>query len=153
MADRSHRPIMSLAAAALLLGGLVVAVAHANLPGRADAVLADGYGRALADADTHWSSTRSENLWLSRLGDQPVVLRKAIMIGDRITVGGNAHADTFEVVGLEQIDGEGLGQPSLRIQVVTARIDGSATTETVRFLFAVEAPTTVAPALLPEKVL
>ena len=159
MADSSNRRIMSrsrimsMAAAALLLGGLLGAVGYANLPGSADNVLARGYGRALAEADTHWSSAQSENLWLSRLGDQPVVLRKAVMIGDRLTVGGNARSDTFEVVGLEQIDGEALGQPSLRIQVVTARVDGGATAETVRFLFAVDAPATAPLAPLPEKVL
>ena len=141
-------PVMAMALSALL-----ATVGYASLTGSADAVLASRYGRALGDAETHWGSAPTANLWMSRLGDQPAVLHRAVAIGDRITVGGQARTDVFEVVGLERIDGDVLGQPSLHLQVVTARPDGNGPAETVRFLFAVEAPATAPATLLPEKVL
>ena len=143
----------SLAAMALLLGALLAAVGYCNLAGSADAVLANRYGRALGDAETHWGNSPTANLWLSRIGDQPAVLHKAVSIGDRITVAGAARSDVFEVVGLERIDGEALGQPALHVQVVTARADGGVSSETVRFLFAIETPAAPPATQLPEKVL
>ena len=116
-------------------------------------VLARGYGRALADVDTSWSGPPPGNLWLSGIGEQPIAMRKAVTIGDRITVGNNSRTDVFEVVGLGQIDGEPLGFPAMRIQVVTARVDGHASGETVRFLFAVDDPTPVTAQPKPDKVL
>ena len=118
-----------------------------------DDVLASGYGRALADADTAWNHGPAHNIWLSGQGEQPASLRKAVALGDRITVGGHARSDVYEVVGLEHIEGEALGMPTLRIQVVTARIDSRAQSETVRFLFAVEAAPTAPASPPPGKVL
>ena len=132
---------------------LVTAVGYVSFTGGAGDVLARGYGRAFAEADTTWSTAQPGNLWLSGLGEQPAALRKAVVIGDRITVGGSGRSDVFEVVGLEQIDGEPLGLPALRIQVVTARVDGSGTGESVRFLFAVDGPATAPAAPKPDKVL
>lgn len=116
-------------------------------------LLASGYGRALADADTAWTSGQAANVWLSGQGEQSATLRKAVSMGDRISVGGPARSDVYEVVGLEHIDGEALGLPTLRIQVVTARIDHRPQAETVRFLFAVEAAPTAPSPPPPGKVL
>ena len=138
---------------AMVLGALLAVVGYCNLAGSADAVLANRYGRALGDAETHWGNSPTANLWLSRIGDQPAVLHKAVTIGDRITVAGASRSDVFEVVGLERIDGEALGQPALHVQVVTARADGGVSSETVRFLFAIETPAAPPATQLPEKVL
>ena len=151
--QRRGLPKIGFTAAAIMLATLLLTLGYANLAGSTDAVLERGYVRALAAADTHWASSRTGDLWLSRFGEHPATLRKAVTIGDRITVGGATRSDVFEVVGLEQIDGEQLGQPLLRIQVVTARVDGTTSGETVRFLFAVEAPATASVTPLPEKVL
>ena len=126
---------------------------YVTLAGGAGDVLARGYSRALAEADTTWSSAQAGNLWLSGMGEQPAMLRKAVSVGDRITVGGHSRNDVFEVVNLAQIDGEPLGLPALRIQVVTARVDGATAGETVRFLFAVDAPATAPAQPKPDKVL
>ena len=129
-------------------------------------VLARGYGQALADVDTSWTSAHSGkdaakasgNLWLSGLSEQPMPMRKAVVVGDRITVGNTTRSDVFEVVALGQIDGEPLGLPTMRIQVVTARLDGQAAEgqapgETVRFLFAVDDLRPVPAQPKPDKVL
>ena len=68
------------------------------------------------------------------------------------------RSDVFEVVALGQIDGEPLGLPTMRIQVVTARLDGQAAEgqapgETVRFLFAVDDLRPVPAQPKPDKVL
>ncbi len=148
-------------ATAAVIGYLALAGRGTDFTGN---VLASGYGRALADADTSWSSAASgkssANLWLSGLGDQPIAMRKAVAIGDRITVANNSRTDVFEVVNLEQIDGEPLGLQATRIQVVTARVDGNASGghasvsgETVRFLFAVDDARPVPAQPKPDKVL
>lgn len=140
------RRVLSIAAGA----SLVSAVLYCAIPTRIEDVLARSYGAALADAETTWPNRNSGHLWLSRLGEQPALLRRALALGDKITVGSHQNPDVFEVVAFEQIDGTPLGHPSLQIQVVTARPEtaphDSEARETVRFLFAVDtAP--VAPAL------
>lgn len=127
--------------AALLAGLLALPFATST-----DDVLASGYGRAFAEADTTWAPGPAANIWLSRHGEQPATLRKPVTMGDRITVGSTARSDVYEVVALEHLDGEPLGLPTLRIQVVTARLDSRRQAETVRFLFAVQAaPATSSP--------
>ena len=147
------RRVLNLAASAVLLSAVVYCV----LPIRIEDVLARSYGSALADAETSWSPRNAGHLWLSRLGEQPALLRRAVAVGDKITVGGLQHPDVFEVVALEQIDGTRLGHPSLQIQVVTARPEGmpheNEIRETVRFLFAVDNAPAVAPLTKAEKVL
>lgn len=141
--------VLSVVAGCALAGVL----GYVGLAGGSGDMLARGYSRAFALSETAWSTAQPGHLWLSGLGEQPAALRKAVVIGDRITVGGSGRSDVFEVVGLEQIDGEPLGSPALRIQVVTARVDGSVTGETVRFLFAVDGPATAPAAPKPDKVL
>jgi len=145
---------LAVACGAAVLTAIVYAGGAADVAGN---VLARGYGQALADVDTAWRSApsgkASGNLWLSGLGDQPVAMRKAVVIGDRITVGNNNRTDVFEVVGLGQIDGEPLGLQAMRLQVVTARVDGHPSGETVRFVFAVDEPRPVPAEPKPDKVL
>ena len=127
--------------AALLAGVMALPFAAST-----DDVLANGYRRAFADADTTWTPGPAANIWLSRHREQSAAPRKPVVLGDRITVGRTTRSDVYEVIGLEHIDGEALGLQTMRIQVVTARVDGLPQPQTVRFLFAVEAaPPTPSP--------
>ena len=71
-------------------------------------------------------------------------LRQALSVGDQIRISARSGAEeAIEVVALEQFDGESLGLAGMQLQIVTGRPVASEATETVRFLFAVDAPGTV----------
>lgn len=111
-----------------------------------DRTLANSYGRTLAENDVAWSrAARPENVWLSKTGDGAVPMHRAVTAGDRISIGRNGDVLAYQVVAVEQLEGDPAGLAGLRIQVVTARPDGAPHDETVRFLFAVEAPAATSP--------
>ncbi len=140
---------------AVLLGlaGLCVAALGGGWIVRAvtpDAVLAHGFGLALADADVSWSRP-APHVWLSNFDGAGPTSGKALSLGDTITIAGkNGHPERIEVTGLEQVDGDRLGLPGLQFQLVTGQFEapaaGSTTGQLARFLFAVDAPAAVAPA-------
>lgn len=118
-------------AAALGLATLIAAVViwHRATP---DAMLASNYGKALAEAETSWTSL-PPNLWLSRLGSANSDADQALTPGDTITISANdGRPQVIKVTGLELIDGELLGMAGVRFQLVTGLADGAP----VRFLFA-----------------
>ena len=119
--------------AALL--GLVGVIAIGTLAERAvpDAVLASNYGAALAEAETSWT-TLPPNIWLSRLGSGGP--DTALATGDTITIAAkDGRPQVIEVTGREMIDGDLIGAPGLRFQLVTGRAAGTSGAP-VRFLFA-----------------
>lgn len=120
--------------------GLMGAIAAGALAQRAspDAMLASSYGTALAEAETSWTSL-PPNIWLSRLGGGSSGAEKALAPGDTITIAmKDGRPQVIEVTGLELIDGDVLGVPGVRFQLVTGRA-AAASREHVRFLFATEA--------------
>ena len=118
-----------------MLAGLAGAVAIGGTS--PERILAHGYGQALGDIDTSWGSRHAGNLWLSNAPAREV--RPALSVGDRITIAARAGGQqAIEVTALEEIDGEALGLAGTRFQIVTGRPSGGG--ETVRFLFAVDAP-------------
>ena len=130
------------ATAAAILGvfGLVAAIPLAHRAGP-DAVLANGFGKVLADADTSWASM-PRNVWLSGLGGIPPGNDKVLAPGDTITIAAkDGRPQVIEVTGLELIDGERIGVPGVRFQLVTGRATDSPATTPVRFLFATDAAT------------
>jgi len=133
-------------AAAVLLGltGLVAAglaavpIAERAMP---DAVLAKHYGAALAGADSSWSSL-GRNIWLSGLGGTGIATGRTLAAGDTITItAGDGRPRVIEVVSLELIDGEPIGMPGVRFQLITGHAAGEAEGSVVRFMFASEGPT------------
>lgn len=135
------RPTNSVAALFGLAGLCAAALAGAWLArGVApDAVLAQGFGQALADADVAWS-TRQSNVWLSGLEGASLTLGKTLSLGDVITISGkDGRPDSLEVTALEQVDGDRLGLHGLQFQLVTGHPRGAPAGHLVRFLFAVDA--------------
>lgn len=135
--------VMAVAGSAILTGGLL---ATASGP---DAALRSSYVTALDDTETSWT-TPPENVWLSSLTG-PVSAPKGLAPGDVITVASKDNAgERIVVTELELIDGERLGLPGVRFQLVTGRASDDESGRTVRFLFANEAaPATGAAALHP----
>ena len=140
-------------AALLGLAGLCVAalggawIARGLAP---DAVLAHGFGLALAGADVSWSRP-APNVWFSNFDGAGPTSGKALSLGDTITIAGKSgHPERIEVTGLEQVHGDRLGLPGLQFQLVTGQFEapagGSTTGQHVRFLYAVDAPAAIAPA-------
>ena len=129
-------------AAVLSLTGLLAAVPIAERA-TPDAVLAGNYGVALADADVSWTSL-PRNIWLSGLGggnggDRPLAQ------GDTITIAAkDGRPQVIEVTGLELIDGDRIGVPGVRFQMVTGRAVTGEQSSPVRFLFATDAPPSAA---------
>ncbi|MGD9806599.1 MAG: hypothetical protein AB7E81_23295 [Hyphomicrobiaceae bacterium] len=110
-----------------------------------DSVLAVNYGAALADADTSWTSL-PRNIWLSGLGGADAHTDRLLVKGDTITISGkDGQPEVIEVSSREVIDGERLGVPGVRFQLVTGRSTGQ-DRRTVRFMFATETPSA-----LPDK--
>lgn len=110
-----------------------------------DAVLAVNYGAALADADTSWTSL-PRNVWLSSLGGADTNTDRLLAAGDTITIEGkDGRPEVIDVTSREVIDGELLGVPGVRFQLITGQSTGR-DRRTVRFMFATETPAT-----LPEK--
>jgi hypothetical protein len=104
-----------------------------------DAVLASNYGAALAGAETSWTSL-PHNIWLSRLGGGGGGPNKTLAAGDTITIAAkDGRPQVIEVTGLEFIDGDLIGVPGVRFQLVTGRVAGTLEAP-VRFLFATETP-------------
>ena len=121
-------------AAVLGLAGLIAAgsVADRAAP---DAVLANNYGAALAEAETSWTSL-PPNIWLSRLGGSGP--DTALATGDTITISTkDGRPQVIEVTARELIDGDLIGAPGIRFQLVTGRPAGP-TGAQVRFLFATD---------------
>lgn len=122
------KPAAVLGLASLLVAG---AIWHRAAP---DAVLASNYGSALAETETSWTSL-PPNIWLSRLGGDSLAER-SLATGDTITVSTrDGRPQVIEVTGLELIDGDLLGMPGVRFQLVTGTASGKPG-EPVRFLFA-----------------
>ena len=122
-------PAAVLGLACLIAAGLIW---HRATP---DAVLASNYGGALAEAETSWTSL-PPNIWLSRLGGGNASAERALAPGDTITISASdGRPQVIEVTGLELIDGELLGVPGARFQLVTG-LTAEAPGEPVRFLFA-----------------
>jgi hypothetical protein len=48
--------------------------------------------------------------------------------------------EAIEIVGIEDMDGAGLGLDGMTLQIVTGRTEGGAPGDVVRFLFVVEKP-------------
>lgn len=141
-------------AAVLALTGLAAVWGAAVMTERArpDAVLAKNYGSALADAETVWTSLPS-NLWLSSLGGGRAA-ETVLAVGDTITIAGKDGPQVIEITGLELIEGEHLGIPGARFQLVSGRPRGDAQASLMRFIFASEAPhLTNSPARSPARAL
>ena len=135
------RPIAAVAA-------LILAFAAGTVAGRGamtdratpDGVLASGFGHALADTDTSWTSM-PRNIWLSSLGANTVSGARNLAIGDHITIAsGSAKARQVEVVALEHIDGAAIGRDTLRLQLVTAREAANPAAPPLRFMFVLDPP-------------
>jgi hypothetical protein len=110
-----------------------------------DAVLATGFGSALADADASWSST-PPNVWLSGLGDPTAAFGKSLGVGDLVTVAGQGGlSQIIEVTALEHVDGARIGLAGVRFQLVTGRPKSGPSSGVVRFLFASETPQPLGP--------
>jgi len=131
------------AAAALLgiagafLGG--IGVGTVSRQAAPDTVLAANYGTALADADTSWNSL-PRNIWLSRLGGVDTHTDRLLAAGDTITIDGkDGRPEVIEVTGREVIEGEQLGVPGVRFQLITGR-SMRHDHRSVRFMFATETP-------------
>lgn len=102
-----------------------------------DAVLAVNYGKALADAETSWNSL-PRNVWLSGLGGVDAQTDRLLAAGDSITINGkDGRPEVIEVTGREVIDGEQLGVPGVRFQLITGQSTGR-DRRSVRFMFATE---------------
>jgi hypothetical protein len=133
------KPVAVLGVASVIAAGPVAQ--HAT----PDAVLANGYGSALAEAETSWTSI-PHNIWLSALSGGSAAPEKPLAAGDTITIAAkDGRPQVIEVTGLELIDGDLIGAPGLRFQLVTGRAVGRSGAP-VRFLFATE---TQPPAPLP----
>ena len=147
------RPIRSVSALLGLAGLCAAAVGGTWIAPSAapDAVLAQGFGHVLADADLSWSKP-APNVWLSHFDGAGPTSGKALSLGDTITIAGKGgHPERIEVTGLEQVEGDRLGLPGVQFQLVTGHFEshsaGSATGQQVRFLFTVDVPpAAVAPA-------
>lgn len=138
--------IASLGLAGLLAGGMGIGVLSRYAT--PEAVLSVNYGKALADADTSWTSL-PPNIWLSGLGGADAPVGRVLTVGDTITIDGkDGRPEVVEVTARDVIDGDRIGIPGVRFQLVTARA-AHQRDRTVRFMFATEAPSPV-PAL-PDK--
>ena len=155
MSDRSAWDLkgFGFAAAALALAGV------AYLAGRTASteVLARTNGPSLGQVSADWTGvapSHPENLWLSRTDGAARGPRKALAIGDRVSIGkADGTGQQFEVTGVELIESDALGTPGSTIQIISGRNEGASDTPSVRFIFAIEPPTAPSPASKPEKVL
>lgn len=137
-------------AAAVLAGGIGYVAGR----GAPEDVLARSYASSLGDVSTHWQRPEGGHLWLSRAELHPLPLRKAIAVGDHVSIGsGSDRADSYEVVAVETIEADGLGLPGSQIQLVTARPEGTSTGAAVRLIFAVEPPASIPQTVRADKVL
>ena len=131
------RAPLSRVTAGVLLATAAAGVTILLAGARPEAILARDYGAALATTDTTWDTGRPQNLWLSR-HEQVPALRRALSVGDRVTIAGTGSSDSIDVTGLEVVDGAPLGLPGTKLQIVTGHSANGPAGETVRFLFAVE---------------
>lgn len=108
-----------------------------------DRVLDRAYGPAMARAEKLWPDA-AEQATILRPASLPAVrngLRKPFAVGDRMVIESRAGTpEAIEVIAIEKIDGTSLGLDGVVLQMVTARADGAAAGETVRFLFAIDQP-------------
>ncbi|MGE0700254.1 MAG: hypothetical protein AB7O57_14245 [Hyphomicrobiaceae bacterium] len=119
---------------AVLCAGWAMTSAHTTAT--PDAMLAKDYSAALADADTSWS-TLPRNIWLSGLGGG-MARQGELVAGDTITINGrDGHPEVIRVTDLELVEGDHIGVPGVRFQLVTGREAGG---RMVRFMFAAGAP-------------
>lgn len=142
-----RKAVAATAVASLGLAGLLAGPKFAQRAAP-EAILTGSYGSALADADTSWTSL-PRNVWLSGLSGGPAGADKVIAAGDTITIAGKDGPQIIEVTGLEQVDGDRIGVPGVRFQLVTGHTLGSHRSSPVRFLFATDRqnqPPAVAPA-------
>lgn len=119
---------------------------------RADRTLSASYRAALDEASTRWERSDPAAVVLSQFAEaeRGVPAMKSLAVGDRISVAASGHADAYEVTAIETIDGAALGMTGVRLQVVTSRIEGGASGDSVKFIFAVEG-TSTAPAARKER--
>ena len=139
-----HRAVLSFLGLAGLLGAGVAmsVVSHRAAP---DTVLASQFGAAFADADTSWTSL-PPNVRLSGFGGGEA--DRVLAPGATITIAGkDGRPQVIKVTGLEVIDGDRLGVPGIRFQLVTGHAAEDVGGGLVRFMFASEAPATVGPRL------
>jgi len=125
--------------AGVLAGGFAIGTLPKTVS--PDAILAANYGNALAHArtDTSWTSL-PQNIWLSRLGGADANTDRLLTSGDTITIDGkDGRPEVIEVSSREVIDGERMGMPGMRFQLVTGQSTRQAN-RTVRFMFATEVP-------------
>ena len=127
--------------AALIGTGMVLSPARSTAT---DGILAQSYGQVLADSDTSWSTLPS-NLHLSSLGAAPVSTG-ALSPGDTISINGrDGRPEVIDVVDIEVMDGEAIGAPGVRFQLVTGRSRVQRGDGLVRLMFAVPSATERAP--------
>ena len=126
-----------LALAAGLLPAAMLGI-HLAAP---DRLLQHAYTRSLGSTDLTWSEPSDPRLILSRTTVSTPHIQRAFAVGDRMTIDGRGGTlQSIEVVAIEQVDGAGLGLDGVNFQMVTGRPDHAGAGETVRFLFAVDAP-------------
>jgi hypothetical protein len=119
-----------------------------------EAVLARDYGDALARLAAEWPTPAKANIWLSRSEPAPRPLRKALAVGDRVSIASSAGTlETFEVVSVEEVAADSIGAPQSLIQIVTGRPVSGAGAATVRFIFAVESEADVTGPVKADKTL
>ena len=107
----------------------------------ADRLLERAYGGSMQQVQAAWTPVAQApelklvGLPAARMG------RKPLATGDRLVIDGQGGAkDAIEIVGIEDMDGAGLGLDGVTLQIVTGRSDGGAPGDVVRFLFVVEKP-------------
>lgn len=149
----SGRHAGSIAAlAAVSLASVLVMTGFGLWGGASDRSLARTYGAALSAAAPEWPATRRGDVWLSNTGEGRALLRRPLVVGDRVTISGpGGQPDVYEVIGLHEIGGDSVDMPGLRLQVVTGRQESSVGGESVRMLFAVEGSATAPVAPKPAK--
>lgn len=125
----------------LLAAGLLPALAFGLAQLNPQSLLDSAYRPALAQAPVIWTSPADKAALLRPASLPAAALRQPLVVGDRVMIQSRSGGtDAIEVVSIEVIDGASLGVEGVRFQVVTGHAAGAPTGETVRFLFAVDAP-------------
>ncbi len=124
--------------------GLLPAIALGLSWLSADRLLERTYGGSMERVQTAWKSHVAPTPELKLVGLPAARTgRKALATGDRLVIDGRGGTkDTIEIVGIEDMDGAGLGLDGVTLQIVTGRTDGGTPADVVRFLFVVEKPET-----------
>ncbi len=121
--------------------GLLPAVALGLSWLPADRLLERAYGGPMQRVQTAWAPVaQAPEIKLVGLPTAKTG-RKALAKGDRLVIDGRSGTkEAIEIVGIEDMDGAGLGLDGMTLQIVTGRADGGAPADVVRFLFVVEKP-------------